>query len=398
MLLAMVGGALALLLAPWATRALVALSTGIPRVEEIGVDHRVLGFTLAVSLGAGLIFGLFPSLQISKPDLNESLKEGGRGAGGFGRYRLRSLLVVSEVALSMVLLVGAGLMIKSFWRLLAVDPGFTPERVLSLEVSLPRQRYPEPAQQAAFSAQLVRELAAAPDVESVGAIANRPMGNSSMGYAFVIEGRPPLPLGQITSADYNSATSDYFQTLSIPLLKGRVFTEQDTGQSPPVAVISETMARQFWPGEDPVGQRLIVDDGGPNPRQVVGVVGDVKHYGLDGVIRPVIYLPFTQKPYRFMTLMVRASGGASNVTAAVRRQIRELEKDAPNYDEPSRFEIGRPETFLDNPDRYFRRIRSPAGNGWRLRGDVICGGTVDTRDRHSHSVRRAIIGRASFSH
>jgi putative ABC transport system permease protein len=329
MLLAMVGGALALLLAPWTTKALVALSAGIPRMEEIGVDHRVLGFTLAVSLLTGLIFGLFPALQISKPDLNESLKEGGRGGGGVRRHRLRSLLVVTEVALSMVLLVGAGLMIKSFWRLLAVDPGFTPERVLSMELSLPRQRYPQAEQQAAFSAHLVRELAAAPDVESVGVIANRPFSNSNMGYAFIIEGRPPLPLGQITSADYNSATPDYFQTLSIPLLKGRVFTEQDTGQSPPVAVISETMARHFWPGEDPVGQRLIIDDGGPNPRQIVGVVGDVKHYGLEDGARQAMYLPFTQKPYRIMTLMVRASGGDSNVTAAVRRRIRELEKDAP---------------------------------------------------------------------
>jgi putative ABC transport system permease protein len=329
MLLAIVGGAFALLLAPWATRALVALSAGIPRAKEIGVDHRVLGFTLAVSLLTGLIFGLFPALQISKPDLNESLKDGGRGAVGFGRYRLRSLLVVSEVALSMVLLVGAGLTIKSFRRLLAVDPGFTPERVLSMQLSLPRQRYPQPAQQAAFSAQLVRELAATPDVESVGVIANRPFSNSQWSYAFVIEGRPPLPAGQVTVADYNSATPDYFHTLSIPLLKGRVFTEQDSGQSPAVAVISEAMARRFWPGEDPVGQRLFIDDGGPNPRQIVGVVGDVKHYGLERGAKPTVYLPFMQNPYRYMTLMVRASGDASNVAGAVTRRIRELEKDTP---------------------------------------------------------------------
>jgi predicted permease len=329
MLLAIVGGAFALLLAPWATKAIVALSAGIPRAKEIGVDHRVLGFTLAISLLTGLIFGLFPAIQISKPNLNESLKDGGRGSVGFGRYRLRSLLVVFEIALSMVLLIGAGLMIKSLRRLLAVDPGFTPERVLSMQLSLPRQRYAQPAQQAAFSARLVRELAAAPEVESVGLIANRPFSNGQMSYSFVIEGRPPLPAGQGAVADYNSATPDYFQTLSIPLLKGRVFTEQDTGQSPAVAMISETMARRFWPGEDPVGQRLIIDDGGPNPRQIVGVVGDVKHYGLERGAIPTVYLPFMQNPYRYMTLMVRAGGDASNVTAAVRRRIRELEKDTP---------------------------------------------------------------------
>src|SRR5499426_305746 len=330
MLLAIVGGALALLLARWATRALIALSVGIPRVKEIGVDHRVLGFTIVISLGAGLVFGLLPALQISKPNLNESLKEGGRGAAGVGRHRLRSLLVVSEVALSLILLVGAGLMIKSLWRLLAVDPGFAPDGVLNAPLLLNSPRYSQAAEQAAFSAHLVRELSALPEVESVGIIANRPFSSTYNLFAFDVEGRPPLPVGQSISAENNSPTPDYFRTMRIPLLKGRVFTDEDTGQSPAVVVISETMARRYWPGEDPLGQQITVSDGGPNPRQIVGVVGDVKQEGLEaaGMI-PMMYVPFMQSPRGFMNLMVRSSGDVANLTAAVRSRIHELDRDMP---------------------------------------------------------------------
>src|SRR5262249_31046430 len=156
-----------------------------------------------------------------------------------------------------------------------------------------------------------RAVAAAPEVESAAVVALRPISSGFIGYSFVIEGRPPLPAGQFTAADFNSASPDYFNALNIPLLKGRVFTEQDTAQSPPVVVISETMARRFWPGADPVGQRLIIDDGGPNPREIVGVVGDIKYYGLELGVKPAMYLPFMQKPFQFMTLMARAGGDAS---------------------------------------------------------------------------------------
>ena len=329
-LLAIVGGALALLLARWATRALIALSVGIPRVKEIGVDHRVLGFTIVISLGAGLVFGLLPALQISKPNLNESLKEGGRGAVGVGRHRLRSLLVVSEVALSLILLVGAGLMIKSLWRLLAVDPGFAPDGVLNAPLLLNSPRYSQAAEQAAFSAHLVRKLSTLPEVESVGIIANRPFSSTYNLIAFDVEGRPPLPVGQSINAENNSATPDYFRTMRIPLLKGRGFTDEDTGQSPAVVVISETMARRYWPGEDPLGQQITVSDGGPNPRQIVGVVGDVKQEGLEAAVMiPMMYVPFMQSPRGFMNLMVRSSGDVANLTAAVRSRIHELDRDIP---------------------------------------------------------------------
>ncbi len=329
-LLAVAGAALGLLLAAWATDTLVALSAGIPRAEEIGIDRRALGFTLAISLLTGLVFGLLPALQISRPNLNESLKEGGRGSSGFSRHRLRSLLVISEVALSLMLLVGAGLMIKSFRQLRAVDPGFDPERVLSMRLSLSRARYTQPAQQAAFCEQLTGRLATMPGVESVAAIAMRPFIDGYWSNSFVIEGRPPLPGGQFIAADNNRATPDYFRAMSIPLRKGRAFTQQDSAQSPPVVIISETMANRFWPNEDPIGQRLTVHDGGPNPRQIVGIVGDIKHDGLEAtVIRPAMYMPFAQSPTQSLTLIVRGAGDVASLTAAGRSRVRELDKDMP---------------------------------------------------------------------
>jgi len=325
MLLAIAGGALGLLFAIWAPRALVALSSGIPRAEEIGVDHRILVFTLAISLGAGLVFGLFPALQISSANLNESLKEGWRGAVGFSRYRLRSLLVISELAISLILLVGAVLMIKSLGQLATEDPGFEPDGVLNVPLLLNSPRYSRAADQAAFSTRLLRELSALPEVESVGITANRPFSGIYNLFSFDIEGRPPLG-----PAERNSATPDYFRTMRIPLLKGRVFTDQDTERSAAVVVISESMARRFWPGEDPLGQFITVHDGGPNPRQIVGVVGDVKQEGL-GVagILPMMYLSLTQSPAGYMNLMARSRGDVSNLTAAVRSRIRELDRDIP---------------------------------------------------------------------
>ncbi len=325
MLLVMAGGALALLLAIWATRLLVTFNTrfttGIPRVEEVGIDHRVLGFTIAISLLTGLVFGLFPALQISRPNLNESLKEGGRGAAGFGRYRLRSLLVISELALSLILLVEAVLMMESLGQFNAMNPGFEPDGVLTMPLLLNSPRYSQAAEQAAFSTRLIRELSALPEVKSVGITANRPFSGIYNTLYFSIEGRPPL---QVIGVEVNSATPDYFRTMSIPLLKGRVFTDQDSGQSPAVVVISEGMARRYWPGDDAIGKRVSIDgrDGQPNWRQVVGVVGDVEQ-------EEMMYLPLLQSPTGTLNLMVRSSGDVSNLWAAVQNRIRELDRDIP---------------------------------------------------------------------
>jgi predicted permease len=329
LMLALLGGALALLLAIGATKALVAVYAGVPRVEEIAIDLRVLGFTLAISLLTSLIFGILPALQISKPTLNKSLKEGGQGSGGVSQPGLRSLLVISEVALSLVLLVGAGLMIKSFRHLRAVDPGFDQERVLSMRLSLPYTGYQQQGLTTVFYGQLIRNLAALPGVDAAGAIDIRPFSAGNVRNAYVIEGRTAeRPI----SPDFYVATPDYFRAIGIPLLKGRVFTEQDTTQSLLVTVISERLARLFFPNEDPIGQRIISVPGG-RTLQIVGVVGDIKHSGLDAEPRPSIYVPFSKNhPYRTMYIVVRAAGDSAALTAAVRSRIRESEKNAPIYE------------------------------------------------------------------
>jgi putative ABC transport system permease protein len=300
-------------------------------VNGVAIDWRVLGFTLAISLLTSLIFGFLPALQISRPKLNESLKEGGHGSSGVSRPGLRSLLVITEVALSLVLLVGAGLMIKSFRHLRSIDPGFDPERVLTMRLSLPRVGYEQPAQTSVFYQQLMRSLEALPGVAAAGAIAIRPFSGSAnfTSSSFVIEGRS-APAGVYPTADYNNVTTHYFRVIGIPLLKGRIFTDQDTAQSVPVTVISETMARRFFFNEDPIGRRITASYGGN--RQIVGVVGDVKHLGLDSESRATMYFPFSQNPQRIMCILVRATGDADALTNAVRGRIRELEKNAPLYD------------------------------------------------------------------
>jgi predicted permease len=325
LMLALAGGALAFLLAIGATKALVALSAGIPRVEEIAIDWRVLGFTFAISLLTSLIFGILPALQISKPKLNESLKEGGHGSSGVSQPGLRSLLVISEVALSLVLLVGAGLMIKSFRHLRAVDPGFDQERVLSMRLSLPAAGYQQPAQTAAFYQHLIRSLASLPGVVSAGAIDIRPFSSSNVRQAYGIKGRPD---GNFIAPDFYIATPDYFRAMGIPLLKGRIFTEQETVGSVQLTVISERLARHFFPNEDPIGQRITTPSGGFT-LQIIGVVGDVKHTGLDDEPRPSMYVNYV---YKSMCIVVRATGDAAALTDAVRGRIRELEKNAPIYD------------------------------------------------------------------
>jgi putative ABC transport system permease protein len=237
--------------------------------------------------------------------------------------------VISEVALSLVLLVGAGLMIKSFRHLRAVDPGFDQESVLSMRLSLPRAGFDKPAQTAAFYQQLLHSLATLPGVDAASAIGSRPFSGSDVNN-FVIEGRP-APAGQFNSADYNNVTTDYFRAMGIPLFKGRVFTEQDTAQSLPVTVISETLARRYFPNEDPIGLRITPSWGSPT-LQIVGVVGDVKQYNLTTDLKPTMYVPFMQKPQRIMCIMVRATGAAAALTAAVQSRIRESEKNAPIYD------------------------------------------------------------------
>jgi putative ABC transport system permease protein len=329
-LLAIVSGALALLVAFWVVDLVQAIvPDNLPRADEIGIDGRVFGFTLLVSLGAGAVFGLLPALQASNAPLNEALKEGGRGSSGSRRHHLRNLLVVSEVALALVLLVGAGLMLRSFIRLISVDPGLDPQNVLTADIMLPRGKY-APPQQAVFFQRLLERLRAVPGVQSAGAVYPLPLSGGEEGTGFDIEGQPPAP-GEQRAAGQRWVSTDYFKALDIQLQKGRVFTESDGAGAPPVLVINDAMARQYWPNEDPIGRRINFErrDGQPVWREIIGVVGDVRHTALDKRSGPEIYLPITQNPWPFMTLVVRTDGASMNFVAAVRGQVLAIDKGLP---------------------------------------------------------------------
>jgi putative ABC transport system permease protein len=337
MLLSMVGGAGGLLMALWGVDLLKALAPGdIPRLSEIRLDVRVVGFTMLVSLLTGLLFGLAPALRLSKPDLQESLKDGARGASeGFRRQRMRNILVVAEVALSLVLLIGAGLMIRSFIQVQKINPGFNPERVLTMRVSLPQAKYMEPQAQRAFFRQLQSRVAALPGVESAGLVNFLPLSHTGNMMSFAIEGQGNIG----PNLQFRMISPDYFRTLGLPLSRGRGLTEQDREGSPPVAVINETLARTFFRGEDPLGKRIRLGSvDSPFPwLTVVGIVGDLKHYGLDDETRPELYISYQQPPLpRFnvasLFLAVRSTAEATALAAAVRKEVYALDKDQPVAD------------------------------------------------------------------
>jgi putative ABC transport system permease protein len=335
-LLSIAGGGLGFLLALWGVDMLVSVNrNNIPRAGEIGIDPRVVGFTVVISLLTGILFGLVPALQASKIGLNETLKEGGRGtAGGARQRRVRAYLVVSEIALALVLLVGAGLMIKSFARLLDVDPGFRTENVLTMQMSLPGTKYREAHQVRAFYQQSLEQIKAIPGVQSASATSNLPLSGSVSSGNFQIEGRPALAPGELSPhSDRRSVTQDYFQTMGIPLMKGRYFTDQDSPDSQLVAIIDETMARVYWPDEDPIGKRLSWSSNNGNPiwAEIVGVVGAVKHIGLDGVVRGQLYMSHNQRSQGAMYLAIRTSGNPTSLAGAVKSAIQVVDKDQPVY-------------------------------------------------------------------
>jgi putative ABC transport system permease protein len=336
-LLSLVGGTLGFLLALWAVDLLLALSPpGLPRLDEVGVDGRVLLFTLMVAVLTGLIFGLAPAVQTWKLDLNESLKEGGRASSEGGRSRrVRGLLVVGEMALALILLVGAGLLFKSFLHLREVEPGLDPRELLSARISLPRLKYQDGPPVVAFYDQLLERVRALPGVESASAISTLLLGRLAQSTSAQIEGRPPSSAADLIPVPYDSITPGLFRTLGTPLLRGRHFTERDDARTPPVAIINDTMARRFWPGQDPIGRRFTFGD----PRQpdtvwfsVVGVTGDVKRSGLDSEPRPESFFPLAQSPDRTMTLVVRARTDAAGLAAAVRSAVWSIDPDLPVSD------------------------------------------------------------------
>jgi putative ABC transport system permease protein len=334
-ILAAVGGALGLLLAMWGVDALVALTPkDLLVMANVGVDYRVLGFTLGVALLTGLLFGLAPALEASRPNLNETLKESGRSSASGGRsHRLRDMFVVLEIALALVLLIGSGLLIRSFGRLRAEDPGFDSSNLLTVRLLLPNAKYSQDTQRIAFFQQLVQRVQSLPGVRSAGAISFLPFTGLGAATRFDLEGRPAPAKGQEPTGDVRVVDGGYFQTMRIPLLKGRFFTEREQTQESHVVIINEAMARDLYPGEDPIGKRVTISMKEKNePSEIIGVVRDVKHVGLETPARAMTYWPHPELAYSAMTVIVRTDSNPLALAEAVRREVLVLDKDQPIAD------------------------------------------------------------------
>jgi putative ABC transport system permease protein len=336
LMLGLLGGLAGLLIAFWGADMLVALQPdGIPRLNEVAIDRDVALFTLGVSLLAGLVFGAIPALQMTRGSLAGSLKYAGRAnMAGRGNVRMRAMLVVAEMALAVMLLAGAGLLIKSFGRLQGVDPGFRPEETLSFELSLPPTKYSEQTQIVSFYDRLVERMRALPGVQAAGGVMGLPLSGLGFNFTFRVLGRPEYAPGQHQDIAVRVATPDYFRTLGIPLKRGRLFADTDTAQGPKVALLSETAARQHFPNEDPIGQRIELGwHGGPGATraggEVVGIVGDVREFGLDEEYAAEIYLPMRQWPVGSMTIVARSVVPPLSLVEDVKRAVGEIDPDLP---------------------------------------------------------------------
>jgi putative ABC transport system permease protein len=334
-LLSLAGGCLGLLFALWSTGLVESIGSQVtPLLSGVRIDLKVLCFTLVVSFLAGIIFGLAPALHISQTDLNGTLKEGGRSSdAGRGRNRLRGLLVVAEVAMALVLLICAGLLIKSVMRLREVNTGFNTENLLTMNVSLPGAKYPEKQSWTAFYQQVTERVESLPGVKAAGATSVLPLSNNFDGRGLAVEDRPKPP-GQEISVDLYVVTPGYLRAMEIALLRGRALDEHDTNEAPMVALVSERMAAQLWPGEDPLGKRVKFPGSEKKPqpwRTVVGVVRDVRQYGLDKKENMQLYLPSAQYPVSQMTLVVRAASDANSLIVPVKNEIRAVDKDQAVY-------------------------------------------------------------------
>jgi len=334
MLLSIVSGVIGFTLSFGLTRLLIAITPpNTPRVGEIGVDLRVFGVTLTIAVLAGLLFGLFPALQTSRPNLNDTLKDSGqRGSQTGGHNRTGSLFIVSEIALSFVLLAGAGLLIKSFLHLRDINPGFNPDNVLAMRLTLPPGKYKQGEPRAQIYKQLVDQVKATPGVKSAGLVLSLPLGGDTFGVGrgLIREGRP-MTLEEQTNSMYFPVSPDYFQTLQIPLKAGRAFTDQDTLESTKVVIINETLARRLWPDESPIGRRFTVWRDEKFPREIVGVVGDTRE-SLDKEAPNQMYVPYAQDPtWGSLSLVVRTNGEPTALAGSVRDAIRAVDKAVPNY-------------------------------------------------------------------
>jgi putative ABC transport system permease protein len=329
LLLAGIGGVMGALLSWWGTHVLSTLAAStLPRFANLHMDGWVLAFTAAISLASGLCFGLVPALQLSKPNLNTVLRDEGRSStGSRRRNNARNILVVSQVALSMVLLVGAGLLIRSFIRLQTATPGFDPGNVLSMRIFLPRTKYATRSQTIAFYNEALKQVRTLPGVESVAISSALPV-NGTRRSPMLLEGQPEVPVGERPILNIQTISPDYTKVLRVPLVRGREFTEHDDAEAPPVVMVNQAVVRRYWPNENPIGKRIYLGQL-PKPSVVVGVLGDIKNENLAHDATPEVFLPFPQLPWASLNLTVRTTRDPHNSISAVRRQISLIDKDQP---------------------------------------------------------------------
>ncbi len=330
-LLALIGGTLGTLLAIWGVDLLVTLSAdNIPSTAQISIDATVLGFTLLISLLTGVLFGLAPALRTMNLNLTDSLKEGGRsGSEGARRNRTRSVLVVIESAVAVMLLVGAGLLVRSLIQLQNTSPGFDAHNVMTMNLTLSREKYSTPEKASSFFQELEGRVRGLPGVESVGLVTELPLSGQLNDMPFTVEGRPPVTIDQAFDADFRRVNQHYLSTLRIPLLRGRNFTEQEVRQSAKVLLISELLASQVFPNEDPLNKRLIMVMG-PQPWEIIGIVGDIRDRALETQPFPAMYMP-TYANGR-TNLVIRTKGDPTSITTAVRKEVHAIDPDQPVAD------------------------------------------------------------------
>ncbi|MHC4092419.1 MAG: ADOP family duplicated permease, partial [Planctomycetota bacterium] len=332
-LLALLAGAVGLLLAVWGTRLLLALGSGqLPRGEQIGLDGTVVAFTLVASLLTGILFGLLPALRLSNLDINEALKNGAQLPRRRWGFRIHSVFVVSQLAMALVLLTGAGLMIRSLTQLLGVEQGFDTTNILTARIALPPTVYSTERHQAAFYRELIEGIEALPSVQRAGAVTNLPLSSTNMLFGVRTRLRGAGASEDRAYANYRATTPGYFRALGIPLVRGRPFSVQDAPDAPPVVIVNEAFARTIFPDDDPLGKQIAITYRDQPWHEIVGVVGDVTHFGLDTRPRPEMYVPHLQNPWPFMTLVVRAQDNPEHFVAAIREQVARLDENQPVYD------------------------------------------------------------------
>ena len=334
-ILSALSGVLGLLLAYGGVKLLLALTPSeVPRLREIGLHVPVFLWTLTISIVTGVLFGLAPAVQASRPDLNQALKESsGRNPGSFQGSGLRNLLVVSEMAVALLLLVGAGLMTKSFFRLQQVNPGFDATNLISMNIALPTSKY-RGQQTNGFYDQLIERVRNLPGVKSAGGIDPLPLSDSNVSNPVLVEGAPVVALADRPNVGVRVVTPGYFQTMSIPILKGRSFTEQDRDNTPNVIIVNEALASRFWPNGDAIGKRLGFEGDSDKQvwREIVGVAGNVRHKALEIEVMPETFFPYQQFPSNFMSLVVQTTSDPVNMVPAIRSQVLSVDKDQPVSD------------------------------------------------------------------